>query len=102
VARAVVSQVGSPATAQSPPWWTEADSAELDALVYALVDGIYEHRPRCASCAGISPCPHIRKAVESVADWCRWRELQSRARWLRKQRELLEYERDVIRHRASA
>lgn len=79
----------------SPPWWTEADQAELEALVWALVDGIDEHRPQCASCAAhYPPCPHIRTAIEVVADWLRKRELLSEARWLRLEREALEIRRE--------
>lgn len=89
--------------AATPPWWTESDSAELDALVWALVDGIFEHRSQCASCAReYPPCPHIAEAIGMVVDWRKGRELESRARWLRKQRELLEFERDALRHRGAA
>ena len=79
------------------PWWTEADQAELASLTWELVDGIYEHRPLCARCAeGYPPCPHIQKAIGIVVDW-RWRRgLISYAVWLRRQRELLEYGRDVF------
>lgn len=84
-----------------PPWWTEADAAELDSLTWELIGGWFEHRERCDSCArarttGIA-CPHTQKAVQVVVDWIRGRELESRARWLRKQRELLDYERDLLR-----
>lgn len=86
---------------ETPPWWTEADRAELDALTWALVDGIFEHREHCATCAaGHPPCPHIAKAIGTVLNWRKGRELQSRARWLRLQRELLQYERDVLLHKA--
>jgi hypothetical protein len=86
-----------------PPWWTEADNAELAVLTRELVDGIFEHRPQCASCAkGYPPCPHIRAAIAIVVDWRDRRELESRARWLRRQRELLEYGRDVAAFRGVA
>lgn len=85
---------------KTPPWWTEADAAELHALTWALVDGWFEHRERCTRCAraretGIA-CPHTQKAVQIVVDWRHARELESRARWLRLQRELLQYERDLL------
>ena len=91
-----------------PPWWTEADDAELAALTWELVDGIFEHRPRCASCAILAtgdglPCPHITRAIEVVGDWMRCRSLQSYARWLRWEREMLEFRRDRARlHRGAA
>lgn len=86
---------------KTSPWWTEADQAELVALVWALVDGIFEHRSLCASCAARYPlCPHIRKAIEVVIDWRTARDLRSYARWLRLQRDLFELEQDVIRHKA--
>jgi len=76
------------------PWWTEADDAELSALVWELVDGIADHRPRCASCAryaaGGIPCAHIGRAVQAVLDWIYGRELLSRARWFRYRRDELE------------
>jgi hypothetical protein len=74
---------------KAPPWWTDADRAELDAIAWALVDGIYEHRERCAACiAGWPPCPSVGKAVEVAADWCRFRALRSRADWQRVRQEV--------------
>ena len=81
-----------------PPWWTEADQAELDALTRALVDGVFDHRPRCASCAREHPpCPHVNQAIEAVVEWRTAREVYSRARWLRLQREALDLQRDRAR-----
>jgi len=72
-------------------WWTDADAAELDVLVYELVSGYFEHRPRCASCAAEQlPCPHFRKAIEVVVEWARTRELLSRAEHLRAERDRIE------------
>lgn len=79
------------AVPQQPRWWTDADQAELEALVSELADGVAEHRPRCISCAAeYPPCPHVRTAIETVVDWLRRRELRSRAQWLRAQRDALE------------
>ncbi len=85
-------------------WWTDADDAELAALVEELVDGIFEHRPQCASCAKrYPPCPHVRKALDVVVDWRHRRGRLSYARWVRWERELLEYRRDLaILHRSVA
>jgi hypothetical protein len=83
-----------------PVWWTDADQAELDVLTRALVDGIYEHRASCASCArGFPPCPHVRKAIEVVVDWRDARSKLSQARWLRWEQEFLDFRRDLATHR---
>lgn len=29
------------------PWWSDADRAELDALISELLSGVVEHRDRC-------------------------------------------------------
>jgi hypothetical protein len=76
-------------SAPVPVWWTDADQAELDALVWALVRDYYEtHRPRCPRCQeGYPPCPQLREAVEAITDWLTLRRLLSRAKWLRRQEE---------------
>jgi hypothetical protein len=67
------------------PAWTHADQAELDVLVHAFVDGFYEHRARCTFCAAGGPwCDSARDAFEAVVSWRRFRELRSRAEWLRR------------------
>ena len=72
-------------------WWTAADGAELDVLLYELVRGVSEHRERCARCAeGFPPCPHVRRAIEAVLEWRAARALLSRAEWLRAERHRLE------------
>ncbi len=81
------------------PWWTEADQGELDCLVRDLADGVWEHRTECARCAlEHPPCPHVQAAIDTVIDWRSRRELLSRARWLRLQRDTLEYEQDLLAH----
>jgi hypothetical protein len=70
--------------------WTAADQAELDCLIWELVDRLPEHRERCARCraqkeAGF-PCPHVGAAIDAVLDWRRRRALLSRAESLRLQR----------------
>ena len=113
MARVVATEAGTPARDEdrrgTPPWWTEADEAELAALTWELIDGIFEHRETCSRCiahatreTGSLPCPNVRNAIEVVADWRYRRELLSRALWLRRQRELLEYERDLAAFRGAA
>ena len=64
--------------------WTEADQAELDVLVWALVVGYFDHRDRCARCAaGYPPCPHVAKAIAEVVEWRDARALLSNAEALR-------------------
>ena len=102
---AVTNRAVPSADEKAPPLgWTEADDAELAALVWELVDGISEHRPQCASCAAVyPPCPHIGRAIQIVIDWYHGRELLSRARRLRWERELIDYQRDLlILHRSRA
>ena len=72
-------------------WWTAADGAELDVLLYELVRGVSEHRERCARCAaGHPPCPSVRGAIQAVLYWREARALLSRAEWLRAERDRLE------------
>jgi hypothetical protein len=61
--------------------WTEADQAELDVLVWALVDGWDKHRRSCQ----LEPCPHLREAIREVVDWREARILLTRAETLRAQ-----------------
>lgn len=63
--------------------WTAADQAELDVLLWALVDSYHTHRPRCHACASPEPCPHVQAAVREVCDWHHARTLLSRAEHLR-------------------
>lgn len=58
------------AVTYSPPWWTEADAAELDCLVRELVDGIFEHRQRCASCARVLAASRAADAWRGHRDEC--------------------------------
>jgi len=64
--------------------WTAADQAELDVLLWALVDGYQTHRQQCARCAlEYPPCPHAQKAIQEVCDWHHMRSLLSKAQHLR-------------------
>jgi hypothetical protein len=42
----------------SAPWWTDADAAELDVLVFELSRSYDEHRKRCAACQP-GDCPEV-------------------------------------------
>ena len=64
-------------------YWTSADGAELDVLVWALVTDYLEDRDGCARCAGPAPCPHLQEAIAAVLDWREARLLLSRAQALR-------------------
>jgi len=66
-------------------WTSEADRAELDVVCWALVDLIWTHRANCCDCA--SPpetCPPVREAIEAAERWWTFRQLQSRAEYLRR------------------
>jgi hypothetical protein len=68
--------------------WTAADDAELDALLWALVEGYFEHRERCRACLeAVEPCPSLRRAIAEVLAWRQARVLLSRAQALRAQLE---------------
>lgn len=62
---------------------TPADLAELDVLVWALVTGIEEHRPKCGACVRGDPCPSVRRAIDEVLDWRTARLLLTQAERLR-------------------
>ena len=51
-------------------WWTVADSAEMDVLVWELVRGYFEHRARCEACNPAEPCPIYLEWTEHLAS-CR-------------------------------
>ena len=50
-------------------WWTDADQAEFDALLYELARGHEEHRQRCAACQP-GDCPEYVAWREHL-DECR-------------------------------
>jgi hypothetical protein len=70
-----------------PPWWSEADEAELDVLVDVLVGVVWRHKSGCLVCTFegqlCDPAREaLRRAVEVIEDWKRKRALRSRAAWL--------------------
>jgi hypothetical protein len=73
---------------EPPPWWTAADQAELEVLVWHLVEGLTEHKVKCPRCRAELetgwPCPLVGEAIDAVLDWRRRRDLLSRAQYLRR------------------
>jgi hypothetical protein len=72
----------------SAVWWTPADQAELDVLIWELVERVPEHRERCRRClvekeTGF-PCTAVTEAIEAVLEWRRARWLLSKAQYLRR------------------
>ena len=65
-------------------FWTAADQAELDVLIWALVDGWDKHRHTCR----LRPCPHLHDAIREVVDWRQARILLSNAQAFRLDEEL--------------
>jgi hypothetical protein len=75
-----------------PAYWTAADKAELDGLVWELVCAIADHQPGCETCrAGYPPCLRIGAAIEAVVDWQHRRRLLSHAEHLRSGQDLLDF-----------
>jgi hypothetical protein len=68
------------------PWITEADLAELDAAIEALVDVAFNHREDgCATCADAPyRCARLTKATEALVRWWELRQLASKAEWFRR------------------
>jgi hypothetical protein len=89
--RSIVECAG--AIGKAPPWWTEADQAELDVLVNELVRAGFAHRAGCSICSARAGwCEAMRDALEGLVEWRRGRELRSKAAWLRA-REMVHEER---------
>jgi hypothetical protein len=78
-----------------------ADSAELEVLLHALATGYFEHRERCALCAGDLPCAHVQRAIGEVISWREARLLLSSAEALRAEAlaSLARHDLDAIRER---
>lgn len=51
---------------REPEFWTEADQAELDVLVWALAGGHAEHRKWCRVCLP-EPCPEYEAWIHHEA-----------------------------------
>jgi hypothetical protein len=66
------------------PWWTDADQAELDRVLWEYVSVYDEHRGVCP----VRSCEHLTPAWEAIEEWLTVRKLQSRAEWCRRERRL--------------
>ncbi len=65
------------------PWWTQADQAELDALLGEWVDGMLEHKERCTICSNGDVCDNVLDAWLIVWEFREQRIRVSKAQWLR-------------------
>lgn len=63
---------GEPTKLAEQPWWSEADAAQLDASVYALVDRYY----------GDTGSPDLPEALDLVVRWRNLAAYVARARYL--------------------
>jgi hypothetical protein len=68
----------------SAPWWTQADQAELEVLIDALLDAVSLHREKCKACGPDGPwCEALRDCLKIVVNWRNGRYLLSHAEWRR-------------------
>ncbi len=74
------------------PWLTEADLAEMDVVSRALVEAIFTHREKCATCRETDParagclgryCTPISEAIQAAVYWAELRTMMSKAEALR-------------------
>jgi hypothetical protein len=71
-------------TLAAQPWWTPADQAELDLLVFEFVHAAFRHREACSVCLTGGPwCLPLRDAWDGLIGWRDGRVLRSKAGWLR-------------------
>ena len=65
-------------------YWTAADAAELDVLIFEFVRVHEIHVPRCETCRQGGPwCPRLLASFEAVLEWKQARTLRSKADFLR-------------------
>lgn len=75
----------------APPWWTDADAAELALLVRTFVDGAYDHREHCGVCSrGEVWCAGVPDAFETVMEWMEWRRARSFASAMRARQDIVD------------
>ena len=66
------------------PWLTQADLAEMDVVSRVLVDAVFTHREKCATCHETGRyCTPISEAIQAAVDWAELRTLKSQAATLR-------------------
>jgi hypothetical protein len=84
-----------------PPWWTDADQAEYEAILAAILDAIELHQQTCEVCvekeAAIRekrryalpistwPCTFTQRLLDILFRWYSLRSLTSKAEWLRRE-----------------
>lgn len=72
------------ASPKTPWYWTRADDAELDLLLWQLVNDYFNHRDTCYNCAtGYDRCDQVTEAVSEVVEWRDARALLSKAKAFR-------------------
>ena len=65
-------------------YWTAADAAELDVLIFEFVRVHALHVPACEECRQRGPwCRRLRDSFDAVLEWREGRVLRSKAAWLR-------------------
>lgn len=76
----------------APPWWTNADGAEVAALTRVLVDEVFQHHERgCRRCDANESCPAVRAGIEIAVEWVELRAAISFARAMRARQELADF-----------
>lgn len=72
------------ATPQPKPWWTDADQAELDMLLWEFLGAAWRHKLDCSSCVSENRfCGPLSTAWDAIEEWLASRRLKSKAEWLR-------------------
>ena len=65
-------------------YWTAADAAELDVLIFEFVRVHALHVPACETCRQGGPwCARLLASFEAILEWRQARELRSKAQYLR-------------------
>jgi hypothetical protein len=76
----------------TPPWWTAADQAEFELLVFEFVNAAGLHRERCETCStGETWCDPLRCALDAVIGWRQGRSLRSLAAALRARQDFVDW-----------
>lgn len=80
-------------TQTRPQWWTPADQAELDVLLWDFTAGAFAHREQCSHCREGGPwCTPLVDAFEAVLEWREGRTLRTRATALRARQDFADWE----------
>ena len=74
---------GRPSLPPPPSWWSPADEAEWQLLLYEFVGAAWAHR-QCVAChAQQGWCEPLCECWEGMLVWREGRSLQAKAAWLR-------------------